>query len=79
MFDDEKDDVDDDATIVYRSLTMYANWIETGDVLLSAVDAAGRKMPFKALDVDQMGMVVRLRRMADVVLRDVGSGKSMIR
>lgn len=54
----EKDDI-------AAGLNMLANFIETGDAIMSAQDASARKKPFKALDVDQMEKVVRLRRLAE--------------
>ena len=70
---------DDDSTLVYMALVGYANWIETGDFCLSALDAANIGRPFKALNSDQMRRVLRLREIAAVVLRDAGSGKKLTR
>jgi len=44
---------------------MKANVIETGNPLLTAQDAAQRKKPFKALDTNQMELVVKIRRLAE--------------
>ena len=60
---------DGDASLTYRALSGYANWIETGDFLLSAEDAARMKRPYKALAVEQMRIIVRLRELAVAALR----------
>lgn len=62
------DSTDSDGTLVYYALNGYANWIETGDFLLSAKDAEARRKPFKALELAQMRRVLRLRGMADYFL-----------
>jgi hypothetical protein len=68
IFDDT--DTDTDKAIVYQALVGYANWIETGNFLLSARDASERKEPFNALEPSQMRRVLRLRELADQCLSD---------
>lgn len=46
---------------------MWSNFIETGDILLSAIDAQNQKKPFKALNVDQMKVVIELKELADKI------------
>lgn len=53
-----------DRQLTCHALTMWANYIETGDVVRSAADNANMKEPVKALTLDQMRMVVRLRDLA---------------
>jgi hypothetical protein len=65
-------DMDDDATLTYMALVGYANWIETGDFCLSALDASNAKKPFKALASNQMRRVLRLRDLAAVALVRTG-------
>jgi len=68
--DVDGDEFDDgDASLTYRALSGYANWVETGDFLLSAEDAARMKRPYKALAVEQMRIIVRLRELAAAALR----------
>jgi hypothetical protein len=57
----------DDNELKYMALNMYANWIETHDVIISARDAvaSGEQKKVRALDVNQMKMVIRLRELAD--------------
>jgi len=66
------DDTDTDGAIVYYALSGYANWIETGNFLMSAKDAEQQKKPFKALESSQMRRVLRLREMADYFLQHAG-------
>ena len=69
------DAADDDAALTYRALDGYANWVETGDFLLSARDAAERDKPYAALSVEQMRLVVRLRDLASATLAAASRGK----
>jgi hypothetical protein len=50
--------------LVYRSVCMYRNWLETGDVILSATDArnSGRADIIKSLSVEQMKIIIELDR-----------------
>ena len=57
---DERDEV-----LVRNALQMWANYIESGNVTLSAKDAKEAGKPFRALDSYQMRMVIRLRELAD--------------
>lgn len=50
-----------DLQIQARAVGMWANYIETGDVSISATDARNAKLPFKALNEDQMRLVLRFR------------------
>lgn len=44
-----------------QALSFWANWIETGNITMSAKDAEAAKKPFKALDTHQMEKVLELR------------------
>jgi hypothetical protein len=50
-------------TISY-ALNMWANYIETGDVTVSAQTAQKLKEPFNSLTEDQMEFIVKLRKMS---------------
>lgn len=47
---------------------MWANYIETGDVTLCAKDAEMVGEKVKALNTDQMEMVLELRKLSDGLL-----------
>lgn len=47
-----------------RALSMWANFIESDDVCMSAIDAKKAGRPGKALSTDQMRLIVRLRDVA---------------
>lgn len=66
-----------DKELIFRSLNMWANYIETGDVILNGKEARERYErnkndrfkrqgiePPRTLDEDQMRMVLRLRDLA---------------
>lgn len=53
-----------DQELIEIALNQWANHIETGNIVLSARDAFQAKKPFRALDEDQMELVLRLRRLA---------------
>ena len=50
-----------------HALRMWANFIETGDLTISATDAinSGQRNMLKSLDIFQMKLIIRLREMAD--------------
>ena len=54
-----------DEQLIARSLIIWANYIETGDMSMSALDAKNAKLTFNALHVDQMKLIIRLRDLAD--------------
>lgn len=56
---------EDEAALIREGLVMRANFVETGNPVLSATDAEQRKMKVKALTTDQMEFVVLLRRLAE--------------
>lgn len=58
MFDEQSD-----AVVIAHALSMWANYIETGDVCMSAEDAERANEKFNALSTDQMKFVIRLREM----------------
>lgn len=60
MSDERTDD-----ELICNALQMWANHIETGNVVLSATDAKQARKPFKALDAHQMKLVIRLRELAE--------------
>ena len=53
------------------SLQMWANYIETGDVVLTAEDAARIKKPVRALHPEQMKRIVELRELADRIYQSI--------
>jgi hypothetical protein len=53
-----------DSQLEFFALSNWANYIETGDVAMSAQDAQNCKRPFNALSQDQMTFVLRLRGLA---------------
>lgn len=53
-----------DSQLEFFALSNWANYIETGDVGMSAQDAQNCKRPFNALSQDQMAFVLRLRGLA---------------
>ena len=64
---------DSDNQVKFRALNMWANYIETGDVTMSAADAINMKqslnnmnpiMKLKPLNLEQQKFVIRLREMA---------------
>lgn len=56
-----------DSHVRSRALTMWANYIETGDVTLSRHDARGDGRP-RVLTDDQQRFVLRLRDLAKTEL-----------
>lgn len=59
-----------DLQIQALAVGMWANHVETGSVTMSAQDAMNCKMPFNALDANQMAMVVRFRDLSARLLRE---------
>ena len=57
-----------DKLLINYALNLWANYIETGNVITSAKDVQAMHKPVKALDLDAMKLVVRLREMADSIL-----------
>lgn len=53
-----------DAELILLALNRWANELESGDANLSAVDAEAAGKKFKALNLDQMKTVIRLRELA---------------
>ena len=53
---------------LHYALTMWANYIETGNVVLSAFDASRQKMPVNPLSKEQTRIVYKLRADADGIL-----------
>lgn len=51
-------------SIIGFALTMWANYIESGDPCLSSADVARAGGKVKALSTDQMAVIVKLRQMA---------------
>ncbi len=54
-----------DIELITRALNMWANWIETGDVNISANDAQAMRKSVRPLGEDGMKLVLRLRQLAD--------------
>ena len=46
------------------ALLYWSNWIETGEITLSATDAAEMKKPAKHLSIEQMRKIIGLRDLA---------------
>lgn len=53
-----------DAQIAAYALNLWANYIETGDLSMSAKDAQSAGKPFNALSLEQMQAVVRIRQLS---------------
>ncbi len=53
-----------DRQIIAYALDLWANFIQTGELTMSAQDAERAGEPIKALSTDQMKMVIRLRDLA---------------
>lgn len=72
---------DTDQAVKAHALQMWANYVETGNVLLSAEDAESQnkcrrpneRISIKALTPSQMKLVIRLRDMAENELRSTPS------
>lgn len=64
MIDDESDE-----QLIWSALNMWANWIETGDVVLSDADLERQGRPPRRLTEDQRERVKRLRELAASELR----------
>ena len=56
-----------DSELISYSLKLYSNFIETGDFLMSAIDAEKSGNKIKALSIDQHKLVVRLNELADKI------------
>ena len=56
-----------DYQIKFYALNMWANYIETGDVTLSAKDAINCGLPNKIqpLELEQQKLIIRLRELAN--------------
>ena len=54
------------------SLNMWANWIETGNHILSAKDAEARRVKFHAPDKEQRELIARLRNLSTKMLTKEG-------
>jgi hypothetical protein len=61
---------DNERNLISQALSMWANWIETGDISLSAIDASNMKKPFNALDSYQYEIIVRLRALSANILNE---------
>lgn len=57
--------------LIAFALNMWANFIETDNVALSARDAQQSGQPYSALSADQMRLVIRLRDLATEHQRSV--------
>ena len=60
-----------DNQIISYALNLWANWIETGDVTISASDSISMNTLPKALTLEQQKFVVRLRELAQKELTKV--------
>ena len=54
-----------DGELAAFALQQWANRIETGDPSLTQVDCENQGLEFKALDRNQMELILRIRRVAD--------------
>lgn len=61
-----------DQQLIYRSLMMWKNYIETGDICMSRNDAvaSGQTHKVKQLDPEQESFTHRLQRLADGTIRE---------
>lgn len=61
----------EDMNLISQSISMRANWIETGDPVLSAGDLHNQKRQkeLKHLDDYQLRLVLRLRELASTFAR----------
>lgn len=57
-----------DTQKIYYALSLWANHIETGDIVLCAEDAKRQGREINALNPDQMKTVIRLRELAQMAL-----------
>jgi hypothetical protein len=62
-----KEDQQSDAELIANALNLWANYVESGNVLLSANDAKASNKPFRSLGLDGMTLVQRLRELAEQV------------
>lgn len=70
-----------DKELISRAISMWANYIETGTVTLSAADANQRnefsgprdKIKINALTADQVELVERIKKLSINVLREESS------
>lgn len=60
-------EANDKAVIIY-ALNMWANYIETDNVVLSAEDAKSMGKPVKVLDSDQIKFVKRLKELGSSII-----------
>lgn len=56
---------------ISNSLKMWANYIETGDVVLTAEDAQNIDKKVRALNTEQMKRVVELRALVDSIYKSI--------
>jgi len=56
-----------DEDLIYLALHQWANYIETGDINMSAQDAHNQDRKFNALSTKQMKFVVRLRELGNTI------------
>jgi hypothetical protein len=55
---------------IIMSLNYWANYIETGDLTLTAEDAESAGKPFKALNLEKMRCILFIRDLAAQVAKD---------
>lgn len=57
---------DKECSLINRALVMYANWIETRDVLSSSEDLIiqDRREELQSLSIEQMKLIITLRKLA---------------
>jgi hypothetical protein len=58
-----------DRGTIHNALSFWANYLETGDWLISGQDALNQKIKVRPMDMDQMKHVIYLRELAAEVLR----------
>lgn len=56
---------DEELALIREGLNMKANIVETGNPLLSAQDAAARKLTPRALNTEQMELVLKIRKLTE--------------
>ncbi len=64
-----------DEELIVNSLTMWANWIQTGSLVRSASDPVPFGKKLNALDNYQMELVRRLRSLASILSTTINTHK----
>jgi len=60
--------MDEPKILVAHALDCWINYLETGNIILSAQDAKAQKKPYHALSKSQMELILELTRIKELVL-----------